>query len=65
MARMPSPGVVNFIMKKNFTGVQLDGQFGEFYHDNHNSWVQNLEAQAGDTVVNGTRRDGQNRNFTS
>lgn len=57
-------GVVNFIMKKDFTGVELDGQFSEFYHDNHNSWVQNLEAQAGDTVVNGTRRDGQNRNFS-
>ncbi len=57
-------GVVNFIMKKDFVGVQLDGQFGEYWHDNHNTWVQNLQAQAGDTVVTGTRHDGQNRNFS-
>src|SRR5580704_6667818 len=28
-------GVVNFIMKKNFEGFQLDGQVGENLHENH------------------------------
>jgi outer membrane receptor protein involved in Fe transport len=27
-------GVVNFIMKKNFEGVQLDGQYGFYQHNN-------------------------------
>ena len=30
-------GVINFIMKKNFQGIQVDGQFNENWHNNHHS----------------------------
>ncbi len=35
-------GVINFIMKKNFQGVQFDGQYNENIHDNNNTYMQNL-----------------------
>ena len=57
-------GVVNFIMKKNFEGFQVDGQVGENQHDNHNGYVQNLVRQ----FWRHTRRrarveDGRNKTF--
>ena len=33
-------GVVNFIMKKNFEGLQLDAQMGGNWHDNTNGFAQ-------------------------
>jgi iron complex outermembrane receptor protein len=56
-------GVVNFIMKKNFEGVRIDGQVNEFWHDNSVGWVQALERKAGFEVVSGAAHDGQGRNF--
>jgi outer membrane receptor for ferrienterochelin and colicin len=50
-------GVVNFIMKRDFVGVQLDGQFSEYWHDNHNTWVQNRRRRRA-TRATGTRHDG-------
>ena len=38
-------GVVNFIMKKNFQGFQIDGQYNENLHDNGNTYMQNLVQQ--------------------
>ncbi|MGO9594026.1 MAG: TonB-dependent receptor domain-containing protein [Steroidobacteraceae bacterium] len=35
-------GVVNFILKKDFQGVQVDGQYGFSQHDQHDSYVQGL-----------------------
>jgi iron complex outermembrane receptor protein len=35
-------GVVNFILKKNFQGIQIDGQYGLSEHDQHNGYVQGL-----------------------
>ena len=35
-------GVINFIMKKNFQGMQFDGQYNENYHNNHDTYMQNL-----------------------
>ena len=55
-------GVVNFTMKKNFEGVQVDGQFNEFWHDNNVGWTHDLARSKGFDVVSGTRRDGQGRN---
>lgn len=57
-------GVVNFIMKKDFEGVQLDGQMGEFWHTNDIGWVQNLARAQGFDVVSGTTHDGANRDFS-
>ncbi|HEX3397651.1 MAG TPA: TonB-dependent receptor [Steroidobacteraceae bacterium] len=56
-------GVVNFIMKKNFEGFQVDGQLGENWHNNHDTIVQNLVEKFGYTPPAGTAKDGQNRNF--
>src|ERR1700682_3728266 len=35
-------GVVNFILKKDFQGIQIDGQYGFSQHDQHNNYVQGL-----------------------
>jgi iron complex outermembrane recepter protein len=56
-------GVVNFIMKKNFEGFQIDGQLAEFQHDNNDTFVQNLARQFGITPPTGTVEDGRQRNF--
>ena len=57
-------GVVNFIMKKDFQGVEIDGQYGFDYHDNHNKDMQSLLSQAGFAVPSGSVTDGRNRAFT-
>ena len=56
-------GVVNFIMKKDFQGFQLDGQVGENWHENHDRIVQNLVEQFGRTPPTGTAQDGRNKAF--
>ena len=56
-------GVVNFIMKKNFEGFQIDGQWGVNYHDNNNSFMQGLVSDFGTTPPTGTAKDGRNRTF--
>jgi iron complex outermembrane recepter protein len=56
-------GVVNFIMKKNFQGFEVDGQVGENDHNNHNTWVQGLAQQFGATPATGSVQDGRNKNF--
>jgi iron complex outermembrane receptor protein len=35
-------GVVNFIMKRDFEGVQIDAQWGVYQHKNHNEFAQSL-----------------------
>lgn len=35
-------GVVNFVMKKDFEGLQIDGQWGVSQHTQHNEFVQSL-----------------------
>jgi iron complex outermembrane recepter protein len=37
-------GVINFILKKNFEGIQVDGQYGVFQHSNHETGVQAIDA---------------------
>src|SRR5690242_18684710 len=59
-------GVVNFILKKDFEGVQIDGQYGFAQHDQHNSYVEGLLGTndpntgftAQSTVPSGSIRDG-------
>ena len=43
-------GVVNFIMKRDFQGFQLDGQYGENYHNNHATYAQSLARQFDATI---------------
>jgi iron complex outermembrane recepter protein len=56
-------GVINFIMKKNFQGIQIDGQFNENYHDNGDTYMQNLVRGFGTTPATGTSQDGRQRSF--
>ena len=58
-------GVVNFILKKDFQGVQVDGQYGFNQHNQHDNYVQGLLSQndpiTGFTAVTpptGSIRDG-------
>ncbi len=57
-------GVVNFILKRNFEGIQVDGQAGENWHNQHSSLVDGFAQQAGDTAPTGTIRDGANKTLT-
>ena len=54
-------GVVNFIMKKNFEGIQIDAQLGENWHDNHSSFAQNAQLADGLTPLTGSIQDGRNK----
>jgi iron complex outermembrane receptor protein len=56
-------GVVNFILKKNFQGIQLDAQFGENWHSNHNSYAENAVRAFGLTPLTDTSTDGRNKTF--
>jgi iron complex outermembrane receptor protein len=50
-------GVVNFVMKRNFDGVQLDAQSGLFTHSNHNS-IRSVATAANQTPYTGDNADG-------
>jgi outer membrane receptor protein involved in Fe transport len=55
-------GVVNFIMRKNFQGVEIDGQYGFNQHSNSNTFMQGVERAGGidpptGSTTNGYRRD--------
>jgi len=52
-------GVINFIMKKNFEGFQVDGSIGGNWHDNHNSFTQDAQRDVGYTPLTGSSTDGQ------
>ena len=54
-------GVVNFIMKKDFQGIQIDGIFGENWHSNHNTFAQNAQRDFGETPLTGSSIDGRNK----
>jgi outer membrane receptor protein involved in Fe transport len=55
-------GVVNFILKKNFQGIQLDAQVGGNWHDNHNTYAQAANRDFGINPLTGTSWDGQSQN---
>ncbi|HKC17292.1 MAG TPA: TonB-dependent receptor plug domain-containing protein, partial [Steroidobacteraceae bacterium] len=54
-------GVVNFIMRRDFQGVEIGSQYGQNWHSQHNALAQSLEIQDGITPPTGTIRDGTNR----
>lgn len=57
-------GVVNFVLRRDFQGLELDGQLGVNWHDQHASAVRPLLQAAGDSVPTGTIWDGHNRTFS-
>ena len=56
-------GVINFIMKKNFEGFQIDASIGGNWHDNSNTFTQNLQRDAGLEPLTGSSTDGKNIAF--
>ncbi|HEY2710008.1 MAG TPA: TonB-dependent receptor [Caulobacteraceae bacterium] len=57
-------GVVNFIMKKDFEGVQVDGHVGIANHDNTNSAVQQAILRSGSQPATGSKWDGKTTDFS-
>jgi iron complex outermembrane recepter protein len=56
-------GVINFVMKRNFEGVQVDGQYGSNWHHQHSDVAAALQEESGQTPDTGTIFDGRNRQF--
>jgi iron complex outermembrane receptor protein len=53
-------GVVNFVLRQNFQGIQIDGQYGADWHGQHNAFMNNVLTQSGITPPTGSVWDGQN-----
>ena len=51
-------------MKKDFRGIQLDGQWGVNQHDNHNTAMQSLARAQGISPDTSEVHDGQSKNFS-
>jgi iron complex outermembrane receptor protein len=56
-------GVVNFVMKHNFQGVQMDVQAGVYQHNQQNDYMQKLEKSSNNPVP-GSRWDGRSKDFS-
>jgi iron complex outermembrane recepter protein len=57
-------GVVNFIMKKNFEGIEVSGEYGAFQHHNHEQWIQAQEAADAFSAVPSSVAGGDHRDWT-
>jgi iron complex outermembrane recepter protein len=57
-------GVINFIMKKNFEGIQIDGQYGFDQHSQQNTYIQAQEVADGITPPTGSVRDGDKHDLS-
>lgn len=51
-------GVVNFVLKKNFTGIRIDGNYSFFNHNNRSSAVTDAAERAGFSAPLGMKNDG-------
>jgi iron complex outermembrane recepter protein len=54
-------GVVNFILKDDVQGVQIDSQYGFAQHVQHDGQVEQLERNAGFAAATGSAVDGMKR----
>jgi iron complex outermembrane receptor protein len=57
-------GVVNFVMKHNFQGVQVDVQTGIYEHGQQSGYMQGLEAKQPGDVLPKTAWDGRSRDLS-
>jgi iron complex outermembrane recepter protein len=57
-------GVVNFIMRKNFEGIEVDGQYGFNQHSNHDKFVEGEESSVGLTPPTGSTNNGYKRDLS-
>jgi iron complex outermembrane recepter protein len=57
-------GVINFIMKKDFEGFEVGGNYGFYMHTDHEQWATDQQLAAGFTPApSGTFTDGEKRDF--
>lgn len=56
-------GVVNFVMKRNFEGLQFDAQYGVSQHNQHNKLMKGLLREAGESVP-GSKWDGKSIDYS-
>lgn len=56
-------GVVNFVMKRNFEGLQFDAQYGVNQHNQHNKLMKGLLRDAGENVP-GSKWDGKSIDYS-
>ncbi len=52
-------GVINFKLKQNFEGFQIDYHIGGNYYKNDSSLMRRLQEEAGYTPLTGTSKDGR------
>ena len=57
-------GVVNFILKEDLQGVQVDAQYGFDEHSQHNGSTEQLGREAGFGAPTGSRIDGMRRDVS-
>jgi outer membrane receptor protein involved in Fe transport len=58
-------GVINFVMKHNFKGVQIDGQWGlDWHHQNNEKNIQGLERAAGYPIPKSDVTDGRSNDLS-
>ncbi len=53
-------GVVNFVLRRNFQGIEVDGQYGFDNHTNHDAVMQGFERTSGIVPATGTTNAGAN-----
>ena len=53
-------GVVNFILKRDFQGVQVDAQYGFLQHNQHSDYMQGIVSAANLPLPSGSVTDGDN-----
>lgn len=56
-------GVVNFVLKRDFTGLQLNAQNGLFVHNNNNAIARSLGDTGGRSMPTGVTADGRQTNI--
>lgn len=57
-------GVINFVMRKDFQGVELDANWSQAQHDNNNTTMRNIISQAGFAEAPKSVFDGRTWNLT-
>lgn len=57
-------GVVNFVLKHDFEGLQIDYQTGQNWHSNGNSYLGQLQRDAGYEPLTGSSHDGRSQTAT-
>ncbi|MBS0419856.1 MAG: TonB-dependent receptor [Proteobacteria bacterium] len=56
-------GVINFVMRRDFAGVELSGQLGSDWHNQHSETARALLLDGGHEPPSGVIHDGKNRSL--